>query len=503
VSGGSTSPARVTAADELLRLVSASLSVGNPANRAADLPEQADPILDCQIELDVDDIRTYEHNPRRADNAKFDEIKESIRVSGIRNPITVTRRPGEGNFIVEAGGNTRLFAIQQLWRETGEARYKRIIVLFRPWRSESHVLIAHLIENEQRGEMTFWDKASGMARLKSMLESEQERAFSVREFEAELKTFGIPISTSTLSYYGFATARLGPLGDAAQALSGLDVRKLQVQLNLVRRHAEARGALDEGVLYSEVLEPVLRRHADEYRTAHAICASALVRDCEEALAQRLNQPVSELRAALEAHGEVQPAAAEMTVPDVEHARITPASRAAVDEVASATQNMSARNAGSRAASVSGDSTSADANAMPAQLGPPAGFTVLDARMQNFAQLAGIAASFQAGEALTCRLVPAALPARDALTGPELRAWQLLTLLCSLIKNGTAPQLSRDGGSEQDQIFFDVALLHWLLDNSDVVACAWWEVMAAAREPGVLSAVLARSSNGRADRQERT
>ncbi len=274
------------------RLVALSLRVGNPANNARDLPAQADPLRECQIELDVDHIRTYEHNPRRADNAKFLEIKESIRASGIRNPLTVTRRPGEAHFIVEAGGNTRLFAMQQLWRESGEARFARLSVLFRPWRSESHVLIAHLIENEQRGEMTFWDKASGMATLKSLLESEQGRAYSVREFEAELKTVGIPISTSTLSYYGFATARLGALGDAAQALSGLDVRKLQVHLNLARRHAQARAALEEEALYSDVLQPVFRKHADEYCKAGTVSTTALCRDCEEALARHLNECAS-------------------------------------------------------------------------------------------------------------------------------------------------------------------------------------------------------------------
>ena len=53
-------------------------------------------------------------------------------------------------FVVEAGGNTRLLAIRQLWAETREPRFHKLGVLFRPWRSESHVLTAHLIENEQR-----------------------------------------------------------------------------------------------------------------------------------------------------------------------------------------------------------------------------------------------------------------------------------------------------------------------------------------------------------------
>jgi hypothetical protein len=65
-----------------------SLSVGNPGNNARE-PAccRADAAsVECQIELAVDEIRPYEHNPRRTTNAKFDDIKESIRAGGLRTP---------------------------------------------------------------------------------------------------------------------------------------------------------------------------------------------------------------------------------------------------------------------------------------------------------------------------------------------------------------------------------------------------------------------------------
>ena len=88
--------------DERRRLVAQSLQVGNPGNNARDLPGQADALaaegqFEHQIELTVDEIRPYEHNPRRSVNVKFDDIKESIRTSGVRSPLTVTRRPGESH----------------------------------------------------------------------------------------------------------------------------------------------------------------------------------------------------------------------------------------------------------------------------------------------------------------------------------------------------------------------------------------------------------------------
>ncbi len=198
--------------DERRRLVAESLQVGNPGNNARGLADQTEPRAECQIELMVDEIRPYEHNPRRAENAKFDDIKESIRTSGLRSPLTVTRRPGESHFIGEAGGNTRLLALRQLWAETRDPRYQKLVVLFRPWRSESHVLTAHLIENEQRGEMTFWDKASGIVALKSRLETELGRTLTLRPLEDALHAQGLSVNTATLGLYLYATERLRTLG---------------------------------------------------------------------------------------------------------------------------------------------------------------------------------------------------------------------------------------------------------------------------------------------------
>ncbi len=195
------------AVDARRLLVAQSLQVGNPGNNARDLPGGPDTRgardqSEHQIELTVDDIRPYENNPRRSLNAKFDDIKESIRTSGLRSPLTVTRRPGESHFIIEAGGNTRLLVLQQLWAETRDPRYRQLVVLFRPWRSESHVLSAHLVENEQRGEMSFWDKATGIVALKQRLEAEQGRTLALRPLEDALHAVGLAVNTATLGHQG-------------------------------------------------------------------------------------------------------------------------------------------------------------------------------------------------------------------------------------------------------------------------------------------------------------
>ena len=286
--------------DERRRLVAQSLQVGNPGNNARDLPGQADTRaaqgqVEHQIELSVDEIRPYENNPRRWANVKFDDIKESIRTSGLRSPLTVTRRPGESHFIVEAGGNTRLLALQQLWSETRDPRYRQLVVLFRPWRSESHVLTAHLVENEQRGEMSFWDKASGIVALKGRLEEEQGRRLTLRPLEDALYAVGLAVNTATLALYLFATERLRTIGEVVVCLKGLDVKSLQPRLNAIRRYGMARQPSSEDALYATVFEPVFRRIADRYPHTGEFSVAATCEACEAAMAAHLGETVDVLR----------------------------------------------------------------------------------------------------------------------------------------------------------------------------------------------------------------
>lgn len=131
----------------------------------------ADPIAVVQLVLTLEQIKPYNKNPRRDRNPRYDEIKASIRAQrGLNTPLNVTRRPDDELYMVEAGGNTRLQILQELWEETGEECFHHIHAQYRPWVSESHVLTAHLVENELRGEVSLLDKALGLHELKAQLE---------------------------------------------------------------------------------------------------------------------------------------------------------------------------------------------------------------------------------------------------------------------------------------------------------------------------------------------
>ena len=429
--------------DERRRLVAESLQVGNPGNNARDLAVQGDPRTESQIELSIDEIRPYENNPRRAANAKFDDIKESIRTSGLKSPLTVTRRPGESHFIVEAGGNTRLLALRQLWAETRDPRFRKLVVLFRPWRSESHVLTAHLIENEQRGEMTFWDKASGVVALKSRLEAEQGRTLTLRPLEDALHAMGLSVNTATLGLHLFATERLRTLGEAVADLSGLDVKTIQPRLNALKRYAQARTSLTEDELYAQVFEPVFQRFAEQYPHTGNFSVAATCEACEVALARHLGEPVDGLREALKPG----------------------AGRGAQPNLSAPTTGIADASTASTDRPTAGDETTEVAGAEPDEL---------LARARSFADAVGLGSVVHPEPQCAAGLRLSEPPADDAAQPERERAWWLLAGLLGQLDPGTPPPASLDPG-----------FLHWLVDPDDSSATAFWELLVCARRSGGL------------------
>jgi ParB family protein of integrating conjugative element (PFGI_1 class) len=60
-------------------------------------------------------------------NPAYEDIKASIRERGLDAPPAITRRPGEPHYIIRNGGNTRLAILRELWSETKDERFFRIL----------------------------------------------------------------------------------------------------------------------------------------------------------------------------------------------------------------------------------------------------------------------------------------------------------------------------------------------------------------------------------------
>ena len=212
--------------------------------------------------LEVTRIRCYERNPRQCPNPEYDRIKASIQAVGLDQPLIITQRPGEAGYIVQAGGNTRLQILKELFEATGEERFCRVHCRVVPWPGESAVLLAHLRENELRGHLSFIERARAVFAVRDLLAEELAlETISVRQLEGLLKERGYGINTGLISQMGYAVAVLLPLMPVSLR-AGLG--KLQVQrirnLEKVAREVWQRHELGSDSDFEGVFGALCRRY---------------------------------------------------------------------------------------------------------------------------------------------------------------------------------------------------------------------------------------------------
>ncbi len=174
------------------------------------------------IRLRVSEVDAYDDNPRTEPNGKYAEIRESMRVRGLDHRLVVTKRPGASRYMLAKGGKTRLEILQELAAEDPRFEYQDFDVV--PYKSESELLVAHIVENNQRDGMSFWDTANGYLKLRDKRSRELGRDISLREFSGELKAQGLVPGKDLLSEGEFLVKRLAPLGVLAKAITRNGVR---------------------------------------------------------------------------------------------------------------------------------------------------------------------------------------------------------------------------------------------------------------------------------------
>jgi ParB family protein of integrating conjugative element (PFGI_1 class) len=163
--------------------------------------------------LHPNQILPYDRNPRQQRNPAYDSLKASIRARGFEGILVVTKRPGDNRYMLAAGGNTSLAIIRELLEEIpDDPRWQSLRVLETKWPGEAAVLAAHLIENDARGEISFWDKACGVSTLKAEIEKANGRLLSAAELHREAERMGAKYGVRTIQYLLFAVENLAPIG---------------------------------------------------------------------------------------------------------------------------------------------------------------------------------------------------------------------------------------------------------------------------------------------------
>lgn len=204
---GGTAMADLTSQDMAGKLLAAGFERSGPSVTAL-----SDPIADTPMVVTLDQLRPYDHDPRKKRNSAYDEIKASIRERGLDAAPAITRRPGEDHYIIRNGGNTRLAILRELWSETKDERFFRISCLFRPWpeRGEIVALTGHLAENELRGGLTFIERALGVEKAREFYEQESGAVLSQSELARRLAADGYPVPQSHISRMADAVRYLLP-----------------------------------------------------------------------------------------------------------------------------------------------------------------------------------------------------------------------------------------------------------------------------------------------------
>lgn len=179
------------------RLIQPAIQNNSPEYHSA-IPTAQMPTQKQLITVTLDKLRPYEGNPRRTKNPAFDEIKASIKARGLDH-VPNTQRPGDDFYTIADGGNTRLQALNELFKETQDLRFWSIECVFKPWEgddvdSEINMIIGHLAENDIRGELSFIEKSLGIQRVKAIYEEQLQEKLSHRKLAEKLGENGYPIS---------------------------------------------------------------------------------------------------------------------------------------------------------------------------------------------------------------------------------------------------------------------------------------------------------------------
>ena len=239
--------------------------------------------------LPIGEVETYEYNPRTGNNPRYDDIRASIIADGITNPITVTRRPESSKYHPYGGGNTRLAIAKEL-QASGDTRFNTLKVIVKAWPGDANVISAHLAENENRGDISFWEKAQGVATFKKAHEKEHGAVLSTGDLGRELKSHGISFGVRVIQNFAFAVEHLSPIGPWLKA----------TEVNEILRPAIS-GAMTVATKFDvqrSIFEPVLMKHRDQVlatitynkeaeesqRKPVELDAADLVADLHEALA---------------------------------------------------------------------------------------------------------------------------------------------------------------------------------------------------------------------------
>lgn len=261
-----------------------------------------------QALLDIEQIDPYEGNPRKFANESRDEIKAAIVRQGLTRALVVTRRRVGDRFMLAAGSNTTLSVLKELWTETHEKRFQFIPCVVQEWQGDARIVAQHLGENLNRGDMKFYEVATGMMRLVELLEEQRRlvdpaaKPLSQREMVEAITTQGLKAEKTAVARWQFTVHRLASLGEGTRHLTSKNVGDvIQLRLHALRGLA-AKFGIAESSYWGDVVDSTLAAYAASLASEDVTVfdPDGLCTRVEATLAERVSESLGTIRQMLSA-----------------------------------------------------------------------------------------------------------------------------------------------------------------------------------------------------------
>lgn len=176
---------------------------------------------------------------QEAKKENFEDLFESIKEEGLKLPFVVAQPPSSKEYVLIAGGNSRLEIVRRLHEESRGAQFNTVPCVVVPWPGASNAKLNHLITNDVVHTASFIERAKAILNfIDSNSDLPIDRSTSDRGVSKFFKDHGFPLYRTTYGAMKYAVDHLDkllPLSLAA-SLSTQDVKNIQ-KLESILKHS--------------------------------------------------------------------------------------------------------------------------------------------------------------------------------------------------------------------------------------------------------------------------
>lgn len=232
--------------------------------------------------ISIDELRPLPYVSQEAKEEDSDDLYESIKEQGLKLPFVVARQPNSKDYVLIAGGNSRLEIVRRLRDESRGSQYNEVSCVVLPWPGTATAKLNHLITNDVVHTASFIERAKAILNfIDSNPDLPIDRSTSDREVSKFFKENGFPLYRTTYRAMKYAVGHLDnflPLSLAA-SLSTQDVKNIQqLEENLKRLWTDAGKSESEFDQLFASIASSCDNEALDYETFHNVLTEEISKE---------------------------------------------------------------------------------------------------------------------------------------------------------------------------------------------------------------------------------